>query len=984
MINRRLWPIVLFLFLITSWTYAGTIAVNSLEDTNTRDDAVTLREAILLSEGSLTFDVLAAAEQDQVFPPVGRGIADAINFGISGTIMLPSGLPNITDNGTVIDASSQWSGLWPGGEPGVILDGTNAGVDGLVFTGAANCHTRGLFVTRFGGFDGSGIVIHRGSRFNHVGGTGAGWRNIISGNGTAVDISGMGVDSNVVFGNYLGTDVTGTADLGNSRHGVGLRNGARSNIIGGAGLYEGNIIAFNDWSGVSVGGTGTDFNTISGNSIHDNTGPGIDLTAGGNGGIRVPAITWCSLAGDTLTVSGDYPTANATVEVFRTDSSGQEGQTYLGSLVTSEIGEFSYSLSVMGKEISIDDAIVITTTDTNGNTSEFSPPLTWTESATSPPDSILVNIDGRKLSVGEGGVLYHNGKPFRAIGVNYCDVLEKLLWDPSNTAHQHGFAQLAVHGIPFVRFMTHYWPIQLEMYENDRETYLQCFDSIIQAAEKYGIGLIPSLFWATFAVPDLVGEPLNQWGNPDSETMAFMRRYTRDIVSRYKNSPAIWGWEFGNEYSLAVDLPIGSEWRRPPVEPGMGTPVTRGPEDDLNTDMIVIALKEFAEVVRSIDSTRPITTGNSIPRNFAEDTRRGNRWSELDTRDDFKTNISLVTPSPHDMVSIHLYPEEALYERFMLGYHLSYSELISLAVETSAQNGKALFVGEFGANDVHHGGSEQAAQIIQEMIDASVENDVSLAAMWNYNRGYGEPSGWNITPTNSRSYLLGAIRDANQAISYKLAGEQYTNYPWDVNGDGKVDVLDLVFVAKFFGRNVTAPLYLDPDVNDDGIVNILDIILVAQHFGEVYSPAAPPKNMWKVEQEHIPLLIRIYNTMENNPSSDPDFLATKNLLQRLISDTRASKTEVFQNYPNPFNPDTWIPYQLQEDSDVVIKVYTSTGQLVRTLNLGHKSAGVYISKEKAAYWDGRNEEGEKTASGVYFYNIQAGDFTATKKMTIVE
>jgi flagellar hook assembly protein FlgD len=69
---------------------------------------------------------------------------------------------------------------------------------------------------------------------------------------------------------------------------------------------------------------------------------------------------------------------------------------------------------------------------------------------------------------------------------------------------------------------------------------------------------------------------------------------------------------------------------------------------------------------------------------------------------------------------------------------------------------------------------------------------------------------------------------------------------------------------------------------------------------------------------------------------------------------------------------------------VIIRIYTSTGQLVRTLNLGHKSAGIYTSKEKGAYWDGRNEEGEKTASGVYFYNIQAGDFTATKKMTIVE
>lgn len=87
-----------------------------------------------------------------------------------------------------------------------------------------------------------------------------------------------------------------------------------------------------------------------------------------------------------------------------------------------------------------------------------------------------------------------------------------------------------------------------------------------------------------------------------------------------------------------------------------------------------------------------------------------------------------------------------------------------------------------------------------------------------------------------------------------------------------------------------------------------------------------------------------------------------------------------QNYPNPFNPDTWIPYQLTEECKVVIRIYAATGQLVRTLSLGHKPAGFYINKERAAYWDGRNEAGEQIASGIYFYNLQAGDLIAVKKM----
>jgi hypothetical protein len=89
-----------------------------------------------------------------------------------------------------------------------------------------------------------------------------------------------------------------------------------------------------------------------------------------------------------------------------------------------------------------------------------------------------------------------------------------------------------------------------------------------------------------------------------------------------------------------------------------------------------------------------------------------------------------------------------------------------------------------------------------------------------------------------------------------------------------------------------------------------------------------------------------------------------------------------QCYPNPFNPETWIPYRLAEDADVVIKVYTSAGQLIRTLSLGHKPAGFYTARDKAAYWDGRNEAGEQVSSGTYFCTIQAGDFAATKKMVV--
>ncbi len=96
------------------------------------------------------------------------------------------------------------------------------------------------------------------------------------------------------------------------------------------------------------------------------------------------------------------------------------------------------------------------------------------------------------------------------------------------------------------------------------------------------------------------------------------------------------------------------------------------------------------------------------------------------------------------------------------------------------------------------------------------------------------------------------------------------------------------------------------------------------------------------------------------------------------------RTRLLQSYPNPFNPDVWMPYELAEGSSVLIEIYNMAGQLVRTLELGLKPPGQYITKERAAYWDGRTQLGEHAASGVYFYVLKAGDFVATQKMLILK
>ena len=96
------------------------------------------------------------------------------------------------------------------------------------------------------------------------------------------------------------------------------------------------------------------------------------------------------------------------------------------------------------------------------------------------------------------------------------------------------------------------------------------------------------------------------------------------------------------------------------------------------------------------------------------------------------------------------------------------------------------------------------------------------------------------------------------------------------------------------------------------------------------------------------------------------------------------ETRLLSNYPNPFNPETWIPYQLAEAADVSVEIYDVGGSLVRTIFVGFKPIGYYLTRERAAYWDGRNEVGESVSSGVYFLQFVAGDFTATQRVVIVK
>ena len=107
-------------------------------------------------------------------------------------------------------------------------------------------------------------------------------------------------------------------------------------------------------------------------------------------------------------------------------------------------------------------------------------------------------------------------------------------------------------------------------------------------------------------------------------------------------------------------------------------------------------------------------------------------------------------------------------------------------------------------------------------------------------------------------------------------------------------------------------------------------------------------------------------------------------LERLLASLVPAQTALLSNYPNPFNPETWISYQLAEPAEVTLTIYDMNGELVRRLVVGHRAVGVYRSRSRAVYWDGRNQLGKSVASGLYFYTLTADDFTATRRMLILK
>ena len=223
----------------------------------------------------------------------------------------------------------------------------------------------------------------------------------------------------------------------------------------------------------------------------------------------------------------------------------------------------------------------------------------------------------------------------------------------------------------------------------------------------------------------------------------------------------------------------------------------------------------------------------------------------------------------------------------------------------------------------------------------------------------------------------------------------------DVNNDGDVGVGDAMLVLKFVVRLIDLNLLQREmsDVSGDGNITAYDAVFILQHIVGLISkfpaeettadaPSLSAKSESDALREQIARLEavnltdaqrRVLEQLKSLANLHPDLSGRFPSLQLV-----PKKTRLLQNYPNPFNPETWLPYQLASDAEITLRIYDMGGRVIQQLDLGTRPAGLYFSRERAAYWDGRSGTGELMSSGLYFYELRAGNLTAVKRMIILK
>ena len=343
-----------------------------------------------------------------------------------------------------------------------------------------------------------------------------------------------------------------------------------------------------------------------------------------------------------------------------------------------------------------------------------------------------------------------------------------------------------------------------------------------------------------------------------------------------------------------------------------------------------------------------------------------NGAKEGDTVGEYAWTLGEISPAGGDNINVLINKIDMA--QGDVDHHSAYA-LITLESDT-AQSDVTMRAGSddsikiwLNGEVVHNNPTNRGARDFQDKftVDLKKGGNLLLVKVSDYQAGW--------------SMFVGIEADVN-AVYKRLADPVMVSE--DVNGDGVVNLEDTAVVRANLGQKGEN----DADVNGDGIVDVEDLLLV---LAAIEAAAGAPSlhthapHLFTAEEVHR-WLIEARELVNKSLAHQRGILMLKHLLALLTP----KETSLLPNYPNPFNPETWIPYQLSEPTEVTLHIYAVNGALVRALALGHQPAGIYHSRARAVYWDGKNEAGEAVASGIYFYTFSAGDFTATRKMLILK
>ena len=352
------------------------------------------------------------------------------------------------------------------------------------------------------------------------------------------------------------------------------------------------------------------------------------------------------------------------------------------------------------------------------------------------------------------------------------------------------------------------------------------------------------------------------------------------------------------------------------------------------------------------------------------------------------TTVRIVTNAAQPNLNVYFYPWlvlrllESSYNRSNLGY-------VSIQWQDHDITEGIVMVDNFRTDQSQRNYliRKQITQALGLIVDSDSHTDSIFYQDWNQATQLASIDRQVISLLYSNDVDAGMTADQLKALntgglSAKPNQAEGLQLASDVNNDSTVNIFDLVIAAGSFGKTGAGIM---GDVNGDGGVNIFDLVIVAGNFGKSLVAAAPA-SMAKIElttdqKHHIASAI---DQLESNLQRSSVEEIVLGVLKAILPDRLPTTTQLLPNYPNPFNPETWIPFRLSQDAEVRLTIYDVTGKSVRKMELGHLTAGSYSQTEKAIYWDGKTETGEQVGSGTYFYQLQAGDYTETRKMVILK